>query len=190
MAAVTEYACAFASPKDLYQVSSSDSRRGDASPADVPLQRNGVVKLRRIPGSAEIQRRNSRQFRAQAATKPGTGLKGSDRNKAEGAERPLVLKTDDPLAGRPYRPAMEGDEPDFWEGPQWNWLGFLLQYLWAFGILVAIIASIYAVRTYNTGAVDFTQTEMFEALTAGSSDSSSAEVAAPSSMAIDDAPPL
>ncbi|CAI5496905.1 unnamed protein product [Closterium sp. Naga37s-1] len=33
--------------------------------------------------------------------------------KAQGA---VVFRTDDPLAGRDYRPAMPGDNPDFWEG--------------------------------------------------------------------------
>jgi hypothetical protein len=33
---------------------------------------------------------------------------------------------------------LPGDEPDFWEGPQWNALGFIVQYLWAIGIVVAV----------------------------------------------------
>jgi hypothetical protein len=36
------------------------------------------------------------------------------------------------------RPVLPGDEPDFWEGPQWNALGFVVQYLWAIGIVVAV----------------------------------------------------
>ena len=35
-------------------------------------------------------------------------------------------------------PKLEGLEPDFWEGPQWNALGFFIQYLWAFGILFGV----------------------------------------------------
>ncbi|KAK4395747.1 hypothetical protein Sango_1729000 [Sesamum angolense] len=31
-----------------------------------------------------------------------------------------------------------GTEPDFWEGPQWDGLGFFVQYMWAFGILFAV----------------------------------------------------
>lgn len=31
-----------------------------------------------------------------------------------------------------------GEEPDFWEGPQWDGLGFFVQYLWAFSILFAV----------------------------------------------------
>lgn len=35
-------------------------------------------------------------------------------------------------------PKLPGDEPDFWEGPQWDALGFFVQYLWAFGIVFAV----------------------------------------------------
>jgi hypothetical protein len=33
---------------------------------------------------------------------------------------------------------LEGLEPDFWEGEQWDIFGFIVQYLWAFGILIAV----------------------------------------------------
>ncbi|CAI5983833.1 unnamed protein product [Closterium sp. NIES-64] len=54
--------------------------------------------------------------------------------KAQGA---VVFRTDDPLAGRDYRPPMPGDNPDFWEGSQWDLLGFVAEYLWVFGIVLA-----------------------------------------------------
>ncbi|CAI5491911.1 unnamed protein product [Closterium sp. Naga37s-1] len=66
--------------------------------------------------------------------------------KAQGA---VVFRTDDPLAGRDYRPAMPGDNPDFWEGSQWDLLGFAAEYLWVFGIVLAIVSSLYAVTSYN-----------------------------------------
>ncbi|GJP77032.1 hypothetical protein CLOP_g7466 [Closterium sp. NIES-67] len=66
--------------------------------------------------------------------------------KAPGA---VVFRTDDPLAGRDYRPPMPGDEPDFWEGSQWDLLGFVAEYLWVFGIVLAIVSSLYAVTSYN-----------------------------------------
>ncbi|CAM6043100.1 unnamed protein product [Sphagnum compactum] len=66
---------------------------------------------------------------------------------------------------------LEGKQPDFWEGEQWNWLGFVIQYLWVFGFVVSIIACLVAVRTYNLGATDFKNTEVFkEALESQSSD--------------------
>jgi hypothetical protein len=33
---------------------------------------------------------------------------------------------------------LEGKQPDFWEGEQWNWLGFVIQYLWVFGFVVSV----------------------------------------------------
>ncbi|XP_024374164.1 uncharacterized protein [Physcomitrium patens] len=57
---------------------------------------------------------------------------------------------------------LEGQEPDFWEGSSWNSLGFAMQYLWVFGVVVSIVACITAVRTYNLGATDFKNTEVFK----------------------------
>ncbi|KAF8399136.1 hypothetical protein HHK36_015001 [Tetracentron sinense] len=37
-----------------------------------------------------------------------------------------------------FLPDLPGDQPDFWEGPQWNGLGFFIQYQWAFGIAFAV----------------------------------------------------
>ncbi|KAJ8773124.1 hypothetical protein K2173_028301 [Erythroxylum novogranatense] len=59
-------------------------------------------------------------------------------------------------------PKLPGDEPDFWEGPQWDALGFFVQYLWAFGILFALIACGIAVATYNQGATDFKETPIYK----------------------------
>ena len=43
-----------------------------------------------------------------------------------------------------------GLQPGLWEGPQWDVLGFLVQYLWAFGIVFAVspIALISAFSTF------------------------------------------
>lgn len=37
-----------------------------------------------------------------------------------------------------FLPDLPGQEPDFWEGPQWDGLGFFVEYLWAFGIVFAV----------------------------------------------------
>ena len=37
-----------------------------------------------------------------------------------------------------FLPELPGDKPDFWEGEQWDWLGFLVEYLWAFGVVFAV----------------------------------------------------
>lgn len=37
-----------------------------------------------------------------------------------------------------FLPKLPGDEPDFWEGEKWDFLGFFVEYLWAFGIGFAV----------------------------------------------------
>ncbi|KAK4436941.1 hypothetical protein Salat_0028000 [Sesamum alatum] len=59
-------------------------------------------------------------------------------------------------------PALPGTKPDFWEGSQWNALGFFVQYMWAFGILFALVACGIAVATYNEGATDFKETPAYK----------------------------
>ncbi|XWS37662.1 hypothetical protein CRYUN_Cryun19dG0064300 [Craigia yunnanensis] len=63
--------------------------------------------------------------------------------------------------GKPF-PELPGLQPDLFEGPQWDVLGFLVQYLWAFGILFALIACGIAVATYNEGATDFKETPAYK----------------------------
>ncbi|MFX6536233.1 hypothetical protein ABTG41_18555 [Acinetobacter baumannii] len=59
-------------------------------------------------------------------------------------------------------PDLPGDKTDFWEGPQWDPLGFFVQYMWAFGIVFALISSGIAVGTYNEGATDFKDTPVYK----------------------------
>ncbi|KAI3803415.1 hypothetical protein L1987_31566 [Smallanthus sonchifolius] len=59
-------------------------------------------------------------------------------------------------------PDLPGLEPDFWEGPQWDGFGFFIEYLWAFGIVFALISSGIAVATYNEGATDFKETPAYK----------------------------
>lgn len=42
-------------------------------------------------------------------------------------------------------PELPGDKPNFWEGSQWDALGFFVQYMWAFGIVFAVIALCFIV---------------------------------------------
>eukprot|EP00252_Welwitschia_mirabilis_P013347 TRINITY_DN29404_c0_g1_i1.p1 TRINITY_DN29404_c0_g1~~TRINITY_DN29404_c0_g1_i1.p1 ORF type:complete len:180 (-),score=32.07 TRINITY_DN29404_c0_g1_i1:459-998(-) len=57
---------------------------------------------------------------------------------------------------------LPGNKSDFWEGPQWDAFGFVIQYLWAFGVVFALIACGIAVRTYNYGATDFKETPVYK----------------------------
>ena len=53
-------------------------------------------------------------------------------------KKALIQRVEDPLAQRDYRPPQQGDQPDFWEGAGFDGVGFVLQYLWAFGIGIAV----------------------------------------------------
>ena len=57
---------------------------------------------------------------------------------AAAEKKSLIQKVEDPLAQGDYRPPQEGDQPDFWEGAGWDGVGFVLQYLLAFGIAIAV----------------------------------------------------
>ncbi|EYU19048.1 hypothetical protein ABFS82_09G052200 [Erythranthe guttata] len=59
-------------------------------------------------------------------------------------------------------PDLPGLEPNFWEGAQWDGLGFFVQYMWAFGIVFALTACGIAVATYNEGATDFKETPVYK----------------------------
>ncbi|KAK8340602.1 hypothetical protein V6Z11_A08G111100 [Gossypium hirsutum] len=48
------------------------------------------------------------------------------------------------------------------EGTRWDVLSFLIQYLWAFGIVFALIACGISVATYNEGATDFKETPAYK----------------------------
>ncbi|KAL9239344.1 hypothetical protein vseg_013678 [Gypsophila vaccaria] len=59
-------------------------------------------------------------------------------------------------------PELPGDKPSLWEGPQWDGLGFFVQYMWAFGVVFALVACGIAVATYNEGATDFRETPAYK----------------------------
>ncbi|XP_009347033.2 uncharacterized protein LOC103938720 [Pyrus x bretschneideri] len=61
-----------------------------------------------------------------------------------------------------FLPKLPGDEPCFWEGEKWDWLGFFVEYLWAFGIGFALIACLVAATSYNEGATDFKETPVYK----------------------------
>ncbi|GAV81803.1 hypothetical protein CFOL_v3_25256 [Cephalotus follicularis] len=64
--------------------------------------------------------------------------------------------------GSYFLPDLPGDKPSFWEGEQWEPLGFFVQYMWAFGIVFALVACGIAVATYNEGATDFKSTPVYK----------------------------
>uniref|UniRef100_A0A2P2M7B8 Uncharacterized protein n=1 Tax=Rhizophora mucronata TaxID=61149 RepID=A0A2P2M7B8_RHIMU len=54
-------------------------------------------------------------------------------------------------------PKLPGEESDFWEGPQWDGLGFFLQYLWAFGIVFAVFlfSFLFLALSHNSRSLMF-----------------------------------
>ncbi|PIA39707.1 hypothetical protein AQUCO_02600273v1 [Aquilegia coerulea] len=72
------------------------------------------------------------------------------------------LDVNDEIDDGYFLPELPGDKPDFFEGPQWDGLGFFVQYQWAFGIGFALIACGIAVATYNEGATDFKKTPVYQ----------------------------
>lgn len=81
---------------------------------------------------------------------------------ASPATVPLEEEAEDDFDEEYDDPKLPGEEPDFWEGPQWNTFGFIIRYLWAFGFLFALVACGIAVRTYNFGATDFKETPVYK----------------------------
>lgn len=86
----------------------------------------------------------------------------SERQKSV-VEGPLQGEEDNGDDDEEYvRPELPGEEPDFWEGPQFEILGFIIQYLWAIGIFAALGGCLIAVKYYNEGASDFKETPVYK----------------------------
>ncbi|CAM6092606.1 unnamed protein product [Calypogeia fissa] len=92
------------------------------------------------------------------AKRPG---KDRDGALAEAVEEAKVPENSEPLTMWKGR-KLEGLEPDFWEGEQWDLFGFIIQYLWAIGLLIALGACGVAVTSYNSGASDIRDTQVFK----------------------------
>eukprot|EP00897_Mesotaenium_endlicherianum_P004961 jgi/Mesen1/4493/ME000229S03513 len=163
----------------------------------------GKTKTCRAPLQQDLV--GSRKLSIVAATKPAQKVSASEARKERlirngmeaspatpGERQSLVQRVTDPLAGRPYRQKQPGDEPDFWEGAALDPLGFVLEYLWAIGIFVAIVGCIYAVKTYNAGADDFRETPAFKEASELLEEAAPAPPASTSAAQplLDDAPPL
>jgi len=120
-----------------------------ASPASVWTQHGSSHRAHTLsPCLAPPAARSSPCRRSSSSFSPSSSrvvcaVSGSRKKATGGAEEGNGTPCRGPSAGRTYRPAMPGDEPGFWEGSRWDLLGFLLQYLWAFGIVLAAAASAY-----------------------------------------------
>ncbi|XP_057447066.1 uncharacterized protein LOC130738908 [Lotus japonicus] len=63
--------------------------------------------------------------------------------------------------GYPDR-ALPGSEVDFFEGPQWDTVGLMGEYLWVAGVVFAILAGLFGAANYNQGASDFKDTPAYK----------------------------
>lgn len=49
------------------------------------------------------------------------------------------------VSTEPMPELQDPDTPDFWEGPQWEPLGFFVQYMWAFGVVFGVSSSSFSI---------------------------------------------
>ncbi|CAM6128757.1 unnamed protein product [Calypogeia fissa] len=149
--------------------SSSSAYTSSSSSSSTPTLRNaksrsGLVSRSSLRHSGAIlvasKGSGSRKRLEQIA---GAKRPGKDRDGAlaEAVEEAKVPENSEPLTIWKGR-KLEGLEPDFWEGEQWDLFGFIIQYLWAIGLLIALGACGVAVTSYNSGASDIRDTEVFK----------------------------
>lgn len=110
-----------------------------------------VVSAKRVSSSRRTERVDERDT-----------ISSSSFSSASPATVPLEEEAEDDFDEEYDDPKLPGEEPDFWEGAQWNTFGFIIRYLWAFGFLFALVACGIAVRTYNFGATDFKETPVYK----------------------------
>ncbi|KAL2642479.1 hypothetical protein R1flu_010066 [Riccia fluitans] len=148
--------------KSAAAVSGSPSGARNNSQAVVRCLPSSNLKRRCFLGSVGCGSRRSRDLQVVCAKKGAKERDGGVAEAVESVPRETASvgssEADDMWMGK----KLEGLEPDFWEGEAWDGFGFFLQYLWALGVLISLVACGVAVRTYNTGAADFKDTAVFK----------------------------
>ncbi|CAH9082651.1 unnamed protein product [Cuscuta europaea] len=114
----------------------------------------GKVSTGKIGSKSRTSSLSTKEPIKEDEEKPGRISFGTDNDAQENS-----ISSADDVPGMPELP---GREPDFWEGPQWDAFGFFIQYMWAFGIVFALVACVVAVATYNDGATDFKDTPAYK----------------------------
>ncbi|KAL7202716.1 hypothetical protein ACSBR1_034230 [Camellia fascicularis] len=126
-----------------------------------------------VPKAAKKMSSRTGKFDSKNKRSLNTTTKEQETEQGEQQQRTVQIETDGSSGGTGvvdgvggddgyFLPELPGLEQDFWEGPQWDTFGFVVQYLWAFGILFALIACGIAVATYNEGATDFKATPAYK----------------------------
>ncbi|RLN43486.1 uncharacterized protein C2845_PM01G30730 [Panicum miliaceum] len=120
----------------------------------VALARRGGVSSRT---QRRLEERGGKKRRGGVAA-PDVDEEAAEAGGAEWEGEPLGFE----VSTEPMPELPDPETPDFWEGPQWEALGFFVQYMWAFGVVFGLIACGVAVATYNDGATDFRDTPAYK----------------------------
>lgn len=93
---------------------------------------------KKISSSSRTGRFDSKNRRTSPVTtkEQEETVEGKGASEIAGNDESTIVAVDDGFV----MPELPGDKPNFWEGPQWDGLGFFVQYMWAFGIVFAVIS--------------------------------------------------
>lgn len=127
---------------------------GGRAALHVALARRGGVSSRT---QRRLEERGGKKRRGGVAA-PDVDEEAAEAGAAEWEGEPLGFE----VSTEPMPQLPDPETPDFWEGPQWEALGFFVQYMWAFGVVFGLIACGVAVATYNDGATDFRDTPAYK----------------------------
>jgi len=96
----------------------------------VALARRGGVSSRT---QRRLEERGGKKRRGGVAA-PEVDEEAAEAEAAEWEGEPLGFE----VSTEPMPELPDPETPDFWEGPQWEALGFFVQYMWAFGVVFGV----------------------------------------------------
>jgi hypothetical protein len=99
----------------------------------VALARRGGVSSRT---QRRLEERGGKKRGGGSVTEPPPPV--MDEEPAEWEGEPLGFE----VSTEPMPKLPDPETPDFWEGPQWEPLGFFVQYMWAFGVVFGVCTSV------------------------------------------------
>ncbi|CAN6309643.1 unnamed protein product [Urochloa humidicola] len=107
----------------------------------VALARRGGVSSRT---QRRLEERGGKKRRGGVAT-PDVDEEAAEAGAAEWEGEPLGFE----VSTEPMPELPDPETPDFWEGPQWEALGFFVQYMWAFGVVFGISETLLRTRNHK-----------------------------------------
>jgi hypothetical protein len=106
---------------------------GGRAALHVALARRGGVSSRT---QRRLEERGGKKRRG-GVVAPDVDEDAAEAGVAEWEGEPLGFE----VSTEPMPRLPDPETPDFWEGPQWEALGFFVQYMWAFGVVFGVSAS-------------------------------------------------